>query len=162
MKLVMDSDCLVKLTKAGAKEAILSGIEVFIPALVKKETVDEAKDKGHQDSLMIEENLRKKMLHVVDAKRKKQSLMAATKGEEEVVSVYLSGTYDAVASDDRRFLKRLGSANIPYLTPTACLVYLYKEERIEQFRALQMLESLKPFVSSQEYAVARIYMERKP
>jgi hypothetical protein len=162
MKLVMDSDCLVKLTKAGAKEAILSGIEVFIPALVKRETVDEAKDKGHQDSLIIEENLTKKTLHVVEAKRRKQSLLAATKGEEQVVSVYLSGSYDAVASDDRRFLKKLESASIPYMTPTACLVYLYKEGRIEQFKALQMLESLKPYVSSQEYAVARIYMEKKP
>jgi len=162
MKLVMDSDCLVKLTKAGAKEAILSSIEVSIPALVKRETVDEAKEKGHQDGLIIEENLSKKTLHVVEAKRKRRSLMAATKGEEEVVSVYLSGTYDAVASDDRRFLKRLESANIPYLTPTACLVYLYDGGRIQQFEALQMLESLKPYISSQEYAVARVYMEKKP
>lgn len=161
MKLVMDSDCLVKLTKAGAKEAILSSIEVSIPALVKKETVDEAKEKGHQDGLIIEENLRKKSLRVVEARRKKQSITAATKGEEEVVSVYLSGKYDAVASDDRRFLKRLEAANIPSMTPTACLVYLYQGDKIEQFEALQMLESLKPYISSQEYAVARVYMEKK-
>ena len=158
----MDSDCLVKLTKAGAKEAIILGIEVSIPTLVKRETVDEAKEKGHQDSLMIEENLRKKTLHLVEAKRKKRSLLTGAKGEEEVVAVYLSGTYDAVASDDRRFLKRLESANIPFLTPTACLVYLYKEGKIEQSKVLQMLESLKPFVSSQEYVVARIYLEKKP
>lgn len=157
----MDSDCLVKLTKAGAKEAILSSIEVSIPALVKKETVDEAKEKGHQDGLIIEENLRKKSLRVVEARRKKQSITAATKGEEEVVSVYLSGKYDAVASDDRRFLKRLEAANIPSMTPTACLVYLYQGDKIEQFEALQMLESLKPYISSQEYAVARVYMEKK-
>ena len=121
MKLVMDSDCLAKLTKAGATEAILLGIGVFIPTLVKKETVDEAKEKGHQDGLMIEENLRKKTLHLAEAKRKKRSLLTGAKGEEEVVAVYLSGNYDAVASDDRRFLKRLESANIPFLTPTACL-----------------------------------------
>ncbi len=107
MKLIMDSDCLVKLTKAGVKEVLLLSIEVSIPALVKRETVDEAKDKGHQDSLMIEENLMKKTLHLVEAKRKKRSLLTGAKGEEEVVSVYLSGTYDAVASDDRRFLKKL-------------------------------------------------------
>lgn len=157
----MDSDCLVKLTKAGAKEAILSSIEVSIPALVKKETVDEAKEKGHQDGLIIEENLSKKSLRVVEARRKKQSITAATKGEEEVVSVYLSGKYEAVASDDRRFLKRLEAANIPSMTPTACLVYLYQGDKIEQFEALQMLESLKPYISSQEYAVARVYMEKK-
>lgn len=42
MKLVTDSDCLVKLAKAGAKEGILSGIKAFIPALVRIETVDQA------------------------------------------------------------------------------------------------------------------------
>ncbi len=161
MKLVMDSDCLVKLTEAGAKEVILSGLEVFIPALVRRETVDQAKDKGHQDGVIIEENLNKKTLHVVEAKRKKQSLLAATKGEDQVVSVFLSGAYDAIASDDRRFLKRLEAANIPYLTPTACLVYLCEEGRIERFKALQMLGALKPYVSSEEYAVAKIYVEKK-
>ena len=31
-----------------------------------------------------------------------------------------------------RFLKRLEAANIPYLTATACLVYLYKNKKVER------------------------------
>lgn len=38
MKLVIDSDSLIKLTKAGAKEKILSNIEVYIPPMVMSET----------------------------------------------------------------------------------------------------------------------------
>lgn len=56
----MDADCLVKLTKAGAKEAIVSAMEVHIPLLVKKETVDEAKKHGYQDAFIVEDNLDKK------------------------------------------------------------------------------------------------------
>jgi hypothetical protein len=35
MKIVMDSDCLVKLAKSRAKEAVVSAMEVHIPPLVK-------------------------------------------------------------------------------------------------------------------------------
>ena len=40
MKIVMDSDCLVKLAKSGVKETIASAMEIFIPVLVKEETVE--------------------------------------------------------------------------------------------------------------------------
>ncbi len=161
MRVVMDSDCLVKLTKSGAKEAIVSAMEVHIPPLVKKETVDEAKERGYQDAFIIEDNLDKKILHVVKHQWKKPPSMSAAKGEREVVSLYLDGNYDAIASDDRRFLKRLEAASIPYLTPTACLVYLHKSKRVEKSAAVEMLEALKPFISSEEYAVAKLYMEEK-
>ena len=37
MKILMDSDCLIKLTKAGLKEYICQEYEITIPAVVKKE-----------------------------------------------------------------------------------------------------------------------------
>jgi len=161
MKIVMDSDCLVKLTKAGAKEAIGSAMEVHVPPLVKKETVDEAKERGYQDAFIIEGNIDKKVLHVVKHRRKNPSAVSAVKGEADVVSLYMDGGYDAVASDDQRFLKRLEAANIPYLTPAACLVYLHKSKRVKKSAAAEILESLKPFISSEEYAVAKLYLEEK-
>ncbi len=157
----MDSDCLVKLTKSGSKEAIVSAMEVHIPPLVKKETVDEAKERGYQDAFIIEENIDKKVLQVVKHQWKKSPAISATKGEAEVISLYHGGNYDAIASDDQRFLKRLEAANIPYLTATACLIYLHKNKRVERSAAVEMLESLKPFISRDEYAVAKLYMEEK-
>ena len=157
----MDSDCLVKLIKSGAKEAIVSAMEVHIPPFVKKETVDEAKERGYQDAFTIEENINKKALYVIKHRGKSPPVLAAVKGEAEVVSLYLEGNYDAIASDDQKFLKRLEAANIPYLTPTACLVYLYSNRRVENSVAVEMLESLKPFISREEYSVAKLYMEEK-
>jgi hypothetical protein len=157
MKVVMDSDCLVKLTKAGAKAEVVSGMEVHIPSLVKTETVDEAKGKGYQDGIIIERNIAKSRLRVV--KPGKKAVIATTKGETDVVSLFLNGGYDAIASDDRRFLKKLESANIPYLTPAACLVYLHSAKKIAKFAALELLESLKPFISKEEYATAKLRLE---
>ena len=159
MKIIMDSDCLVKLSKAGAKEAIVSAMEVSMPPLVKKETVDEAKANGYRDAFMIEENIAKELLHVVRLQGKQSSVVSVVKGEEKVVSLFSQGNYDAIASDDKRFLKKLDAANIPYLTPAACLIYLYKSKKIKKTEVTGMLEALKPFISRDEHAVAKLYLE---
>lgn len=155
----MDSDCLVKLTKAGIKESIAAALEVHIPPLVKKETVDEAKGRGFQDAFEIEGNIARKRLYAATLHMKKPAAVSASKWEEEVVSLFEEGNYDAIASDDRRFLKILDAARIPYLTPGACLVYAHKNNRIEREKAMAMLESLKPFISSDEYVVTKLYLE---
>jgi hypothetical protein len=159
MKIVMDSDCLVKLSKAGAKEAIVSAMEVSIPPLVKKETVDEAKANGYRDAFMIEENIDKELLRVIRIQGKKLPVVSVVKGEEEVVSLFSQGNYDAIASDDKRFLKKLDAANIPYLTPSACLIYLYKSNKIKKAEVVDMLTALKPFISRDEHAVVKLYLE---
>ncbi len=43
MKVVVDSDALIKLTKIGSKEIVVSSLDVFIPKRVHEETVQESK-----------------------------------------------------------------------------------------------------------------------
>jgi hypothetical protein len=159
MKVVMDSDCLVKLTNAGAKGIIADAMEIYIPYLVKKETVDAVRDRGFKDSLIIKENIEKKILQVIRHKKKTLSFIPITKGEMEVVSHYLNGGFDAIASDDRKFLRKLESANIPFLTPAACVIYAYESGKIKKHTALELLNNLKIFISNEEYTIAKMYME---
>ncbi len=56
MKVVVDSDVLIKLTKTGSKEAIVSSLEVSIPKRVYEETVIESK--GCLDAYRIQENIK--------------------------------------------------------------------------------------------------------
>jgi hypothetical protein len=161
MKVVMDADCLIKLTKAGAKETVISAIEVHIPLLVKKEIVDEAKMRGYQDAFFIEENINRKVLHVISYRGKRPPALSTLKGEADVLALYDHGEYDAIASDDRKFIKRLEATHIPYVTPAACLVYLSKTGRLGAATVLEMLESLSPFISREEYSVAKLYLEAK-
>ncbi|MCC7202359.1 MAG: hypothetical protein IT393_06855 [Nitrospirae bacterium] len=161
MKIVMDSDCLVKLTKAGAKEDVINGMAVFIPALVKKETVDEAKKQGYEDAVIIEGNIDKKGLRVVKDQGKSIPAIPSSKGEKEVMSLYMEGGYDAIASDDRRFLKKLDALRIPYLTPAACILYLFKSGKVQKKKASKLLDALKPYISNEEYIIARFYVEEK-
>jgi hypothetical protein len=86
----------------------------------------------------------------------------STKGEEEVIALYRGGGYDAVASDDKRFLKKLEAAGIPYMTASACVVFLYKRGRAPRADALAMLVRLRAFISAEEYEISRFAVEGKP
>lgn len=49
-------------------------------------------------------------------------------GEAEVFRLYKSGEFDAISSDDGKFLKILDALDIPYLTPSALIVHLFKKK----------------------------------
>jgi len=57
MKILMDADCLIKLTKSGLKELVAKNDKIIIPDIVKAEVVDSGKDKGCHDSLSVEKNI---------------------------------------------------------------------------------------------------------
>jgi len=119
--------------------------------LVKKETVDQAKERDYPDSIVIEENINRKILHVCSHKSSGSERVPVSKGEREALLMYQGGGYDAIASDDQRFIKKLDAASIPFLTPAACILYLLNTGKIEKPQALTMLASLEPFVSQDEF-----------
>ena len=64
MKIVMDSDALIKLTRVKVKETILRAMEVYVPPKVFEETVVVPKKEGYSDVLLIEDNVKNGMLKV--------------------------------------------------------------------------------------------------
>ena len=64
MKAIMDSDSLIKLTKAKVKEIVLKNIEAYIPPKVFEEVIKIPKEEGYPDAFIIEENLKKGLLAI--------------------------------------------------------------------------------------------------
>lgn len=164
----MDADCLIKLTKAGAKEAVLSAMEVCIPLAVKREAVDAGKASGYADASVIEENINKGKLRAI-AQRKGTGhaarsirAMVLHGGEKELLSLYDEGGYHKVASDDGRFLKKLDALSIPYMTAATCILHLYHAKRATKSVARDLLERLKPSISEEEYSVHTVFLEGEP
>jgi len=157
----MDSDCLVKLTKAGAKGPVTGSMEVDIPGKVMSETVTQGKRHGYQDAVEIESNIKKNRLRVVSRTKEKRFPLASSEGEKQVLALFLRGGYDAVASDDQRFLKKLETQGIPYLTPTACILFLYQTGVQSREDVSRLLEQIKPFVSAEEFEMAIYHLEEQ-
>lgn len=155
MKVILDADCLIKLTKAGLKEDVCKAIDVAIPHLVKEEVVDRGKARGLTDAFIVERNINSKLLKV---KGEKSGKMDA--GEKEAVMLFQNGGFDAIGSDDRRFIKQLRLFNIPYITPAVFIAVLLKSEELTLLDAKKKLDALSEYISENEYYTVKGFLEQ--
>lgn len=157
----MDSNTLIKLTRAGAKEAIASVVEVVVPPEVKKEAVNEGKEGGFPDAFEIERNLKRGLVKVVKAPKTKETEAIVKKlgfggGEAGVFRLFKAGECRGVVSDDQKFLDLIGALNIPFITPSALTIHAWKKGKITKKACLELLEKLKPMISEEEYQLALV------
>lgn len=155
----VDSDTLIKLTKAEAKKSVASAARVVIPPEVEKEAVKEGKEGGFPDAFEIEQNLKKGLLKVLRTPKAKRVEMIIKKlglkgGEADVFRLFKAGKCKAVASDDQRFLDLMAALKVPFATPSALIIHAWKKEKIDKRTCLELLEKLKPTVSEEEYQLA--------
>lgn len=147
----MDADCLIKLSKSGLKELVCNNFAVLIPRAVKAEVIDDAG--GYPDAAIIQKNIDSGLLAI----GKVQTL--AEKGEEAVLAAFRRGKFDAVCSDDKRFIKRLRLLDIPYITPCVFIAILVKKGKLSLREAGRRLELLSPYVSEEEYSAVKLVLE---
>ena len=152
MKVLMDADCLIKLTKSKLKELVCKNFSVSVPQVVKEEVVDNAEK--HPDALIIKKNIESKLLTL-----NKMSL-SAQKGEDALFATFQHGKFGAICSDDKRFLKRLQLFDIPYITPSVFINILLKDGEIILEEAYEKLDLLSPFISDDEYNAVKLVLEK--
>ncbi len=150
MKLAMDADCLIKLTKAGLKETICTAWRVCIPPTVRRETVLAAP--GRPDAVRIRANIAAGHVRVL-AKG-----LAARRGEDAVLALFQSGGFDAIATDDRRFIRQLRGLGIPYMVPAVIVVRMRLDGIVSAQAAADALNALRPHIAADEYAVALLML----
>ena len=155
MKLLMDADCLIKLTKAGLKELVTTRDNISIPEQVKREVVDAGKKKQCVDAFAVGKNIESKIISVIDVP------MRVEKGDQALIAIYRKEDYDAIATDDTKLTRRLKALNIPFILPALVLYRLFKESKIDYKMALWALQQLSEFISEDEFSTARLLMEKE-
>ncbi|MGA2318647.1 MAG: hypothetical protein ABSG71_20060 [Thermodesulfobacteriota bacterium] len=156
MKILMDADCLIKLTKAGLKEKICQQYEIAIPATIKKEVVDAGRRKGLLDAELVEKNIKKDIIKIVG----KES-PTRIKGDQALIEIYKRGRYDAIATDDVKLIRSLRSVGISYILPGLFIYSLYRRNIIDKVTALNWLEGLSNFISEDEHSMIKFLLEEK-
>jgi len=147
MKVLMDADCLIKLTKAKLKEIVCNNFSVFIPQAVENEVVDNAGE--HPDAIIIKKNINDNLLSVT------QQRLSHHKGEDAVFALFQQKKFDAICSDDKRFIRRIKSFDVAYITPAVFIVILLKQGALTLNEAYRKLDLLSPFVSDDEYTIVK-------
>jgi len=155
----MDSDALIKIAKASVKDVIVTNINVCVPMEVKREAVDEGKAGGYPDAIVIEDNIRKGKVKVVDAQPDEltESLIESLYllgGEADSLRLYKGGDYDAIASDDQKFLDLIDGLGIPSITPAALLLYLWKSGKASKQETRKYIERIRGLISLEEYLIS--------
>jgi rRNA-processing protein FCF1 len=150
LRLLMDSDCLIKLARSSLKEVVCRSYTVVIPPLVRREVVDKGRDLP--DAEIVRRTLESKLLSLSERQR------SASRAKEAVFTVFQSGRYDAICSDDRKFIKRLRLFHVPYLTPAVLIAALVKNGKLTLKNAFEKLEALAPMVSEEEYATVKLFL----
>jgi rRNA-processing protein FCF1 len=155
MKMLMDADCLIKLTKAGLKDVVAQANALFIPDVVKREVVDTGKNKGCTDAFIVEENIAAQKITMLE------SPIRYPDGDEALVALFHPDEYDAVATDDAKLARKFRMRNIPYVLPALLLYRLWRQKVITKEVALDRLEQLAEFISEEEYSTVRLLLEKQ-
>lgn len=154
MKILIDSDCLIKLTKAGLKDLVGSKDIIFIPDVVKREIVDAGKMKGCTDAFVVEKNIEANMIAIVDASSD------YPKGDQALISLFRREDYDVVGTDDVKLTRKLKMYSIPFILPGLIIYQLLKDNMINKKTALWALHQLSEFISEDEFSTVRLLMEK--
>ena len=155
MKLLMDADCLIKLTKAGLKDLVGSKHRIFIPEVVQKEVVNAGKKKGCADAFVVEKNIGADVIAIA------ASSANYMKGDEALIPIFSKGAYDAVATDDAKLIRLLSVHTVPFILPALIIYQLRQEKMIDSKTALWALHQLAEFISEEEYSTVRLLMEKE-
>jgi len=156
MKILMDADCLIKLTKAGLKEFICQHKKIAIPAIVKQEVVDAGKRKGYTDADLIEKNIRNGLIALA-----KEAALNHVKGDQALIATFKQGRYAGIATDDAKLIRILRAAGIPFILPALLIYLIYRKGLIDQVTGLNWLDRLSAFISEEEYSMTKHLLEER-
>lgn len=151
--LVLDSDGLIKLAKAGVLEELVKYRKCIITQEVFNETVEKGKERLYEDAYIIEELINKKLLSV--GRIKTTEVLSLGKGEASSLEICKKKNCSAIITDVRRFLKMLEEQNIPFIMPSDAIVSLLKKRIITRKKALEALEKIKPLIRKDIYEKAK-------
>lgn len=163
LRVVLDSDGLIKLAKAGILEVLVKAWDCLIPQAVYAETVERGIQAAYPDALAIRELLHPSMVrprvrHPRAAMLLKQK-RGLGQGEQEALHLFFTVQADAIISDDAAFVTVVDQAGLRYLPPALVLVQLAHQGQLALQAALEGLERMRPFIRPEVYQATRTDLE---
>ncbi|MBS3792770.1 MAG: hypothetical protein V5A77_05695 [Candidatus Bipolaricaulota bacterium] len=173
-KLILDSDGLIKLQKAGLVKILAERHDCLIPEAVYPETVTKGKKELYEDAFEIEEIVEESIELKKDKKSDKDKQVLSSgdptslgKGEKQTLRIYFQEKGDAIISDDRTFLNLLDRNNqkseseeVPFITPANAIVAMADKGVISNEEAKRGLEQIKYLIRGNSYQRALEKLER--
>jgi len=147
MTIIGDATSLILLAKAGLLELLVDRNKSVVPKLVYEE-VAKGKDKGREDSMLIERLVAENKILVMrvdkSTKSKIEKLFNLKRGELEVISLAF-GKKDTILTDDKKCLNAAKALKINFINSLDVIVALYRNGAISRARALESIDVLEEY-----------------
>lgn len=151
-KIVLDSDGLIKLLKAGLPFKSISDFKFVIPQEVFEEVVIEGKKGLHEDAFIAEDFINRKVIGLVHNRRKtSQSEEKLGKGELAAKQAFIEQRAYAILSDDEQFTESLLQEKVPFITTSDFILLLTERKTVSVEKAKTLLGRLSQFISDERY-----------
>lgn len=147
MTIISDASSLILLARAGLLEVLAKKNRINLPKLVYEEVI-KGKEKGREDSMIIEKLVAERRLNIVTAnkslKNKISKMLNLKGGELEVVSFALGKNY-IILTDDKKCLNAAKALKIDFINSLDVIAVLCKRGEISKKKAFECVEMLEEY-----------------
>ncbi len=151
VKILLDADASIKLTKISIIEIIASGFEVFLTREVYEEHVVAGLKRNYDDAEKMEYLVSNGKITVTEVTEKSSVYenYKLGRGEKSVINCYLVNDIDLIVSDDEAFLKILDNYDVPFVPVAGTILMCVIKGLISKEKGLKYLEALKPMIKDE-------------
>ena len=151
MKILLDADASIKLTKIGIVEAFASGFEVIVTTEVYREQVTAGLQRNYPDAKKMEKLVSDGKIIVVKSPEKSSvyNNFRLGRGEKSVIDYYMANDVDLIISDDEAFLKILDNYAVPFTPVAGAILMCIIHDLISKEKGIKYLELLKPMIKDE-------------
>lgn len=155
-KLLIDSDALIKISKAEFLDLVANNFDVITTEQVFEETVKEGKEGFYQDAYKIEKLIQEDKIDVLKTKfyiKSKKPSKNFGKGEVSLYQAYKKGVL--IVTDDLSFTSYLQKERLKCISSAHLLPVLIKKHKLKIDKAYHCLERLKPYIRKEVYELVK-------
>ena len=151
MKILLDADASIKLTKIGIIEIFVSCFEVILTGDVYSEHVTAGLNRNYPDAIKMNKLVSSGKVIVVEVAKYPTVYdnFRLGRGEKSVLNYFVANDIDLIISDDEAFLKVLDRFRIPFTPVAGAILMCVLHKPINKEKGLKYLESLKPMIKDE-------------
>jgi len=162
MRILLDADASIKLTKIGIIETFASCFEVILTSEVYGEHVIAGLKRNYPDALEMEKLVSggKVLISSATGDNSLVDDFRLGRGEKSVIDYYhRDGAIDLIISDDAAFLKVLDRFEVPFSPVAGVILMCIIHGLIGKEKGLAYLELLKPMIKDEHVFYIRSKIE---
>jgi predicted nucleic acid-binding protein len=153
MRLLLDADASIKLTKIGLIEILASGFDVILTLVVYDEQVNFGLKNNYPDARIMKELVLEGKIVVEEVGDEYPTYddFHLDRGETSLLKYRMCNDVDLIISDDEKFLKILNDMGFPFIPTASVILMCINRKLISKEEGLRFLDSSKFMIKDEHF-----------